>query len=603
MNTQNALVSLFGSQARARLLETLFAGGKARGVSELAQDANVDVGAAHRELANLVNTGIATVDDGSGKPLYEVNDANAFHEGLKLLFTATRLRKPIFRLEEILDGTPIICYSYQHLPWVNTALAEANLQCRLSRTVSAYDEKHFELWYETREYRDLEEEVVAKILEDPDWAIADSQNIISLARRLNRLSNEMAERDYANISNAQLADCFEEYYAAYQQAHTPGWVQNLVDLPDMLLSKRLLELLKQRARERGLNGNPVEAFCKLTTPLEQSSMAVEYEELLEILGDTNANPKARELFRTLEARHILEKISGTHAGNAIALHAKKHGWLGHGYLDSDWNAEVFTDRLASLCRQGVDATKAIVEEREKTRELERQQARLEKEFNLDERERKLFQAARGFVHAKGFRKDAMIRSFSRTEPLYKEIAKRKFVSTLDVRFCFPCEVRKLLEGKLDVALLGRRREYGFMESTLEGDTLLEGDEARKRFAEYALEEREETEVTELNGMCACPGKHRGKVKIINAAEDMTKMRQGDVLASLATMPELMPAMKKAGAIVTDMGGLTCHAAIVSRELGVPCVVGTRNATKLLKDGWLVDVDATHGTVKVIEKNA
>ena len=78
------------------------------------------------------------------------------------------------------------------------------------------------------------------------------------------------------------------------------------------------------------------------------------------------------------------------------------------------------------------------------------------------------------------------------------------------------------------------------------------------------------------------------------------MRQGDVLVSTATNIDLVPAMKKAAAIVTDVGGVTCHAAVVSRELKVPCVIGTKVATKWLRDGDLVEVDAAEGVVKKIK---
>ncbi len=76
---------------------------------------------------------------------------------------------------------------------------------------------------------------------------------------------------------------------------------------------------------------------------------------------------------------------------------------------------------------------------------------------------------------------------------------------------------------------------------------------------------------------------------------------GDILLSQATSPDLLPAMKKAAAIVTEQGGITSHAAIVSRELGIPCVIGTKIATKVLKDGDLVEVDANRGIVKKLTK--
>jgi len=83
---------------------------------------------------------------------------------------------------------------------------------------------------------------------------------------------------------------------------------------------------------------------------------------------------------------------------------------------------------------------------------------------------------------------------------------------------------------------------------------------------------------------------------IFTADDMSKFNKGDILVSPSTNPNVVPAMKKAAAIVTDAGGITCHAAIVSREMGIPCIVGTGNATEVLKDGQEITVHATHGNV-------
>jgi len=91
------------------------------------------------------------------------------------------------------------------------------------------------------------------------------------------------------------------------------------------------------------------------------------------------------------------------------------------------------------------------------------------------------------------------------------------------------------------------------------------------------------------------------VKIVESVEDIKKMNKGDILLSETTYPALLPAMKIAGAIITNIGGLTCHAAIVSRELGIPCVIGTKIATKVLRDGDLVEVDADKGVVRIIKK--
>ena len=97
------------------------------------------------------------------------------------------------------------------------------------------------------------------------------------------------------------------------------------------------------------------------------------------------------------------------------------------------------------------------------------------------------------------------------------------------------------------------------------------------------------------------GKVKGIVKIVLELSDMKKVQKGDILVSNETTPDLLPAMERATAFVTDEGGLSCHAAIVSREMKKPCIVGTKIATKFLKDGDLIEVDANKGIVKILKK--
>ena len=99
-----------------------------------------------------------------------------------------------------------------------------------------------------------------------------------------------------------------------------------------------------------------------------------------------------------------------------------------------------------------------------------------------------------------------------------------------------------------------------------------------------------------SGLGASPGLASGKVIIYDESMSLDVVKEGDVLVTTMTMPDMVPAMSRAVAIVTDEGGMTCHAAIISRELGTPCVVGTGNACEILKNGMLITVDGTTGTV-------
>ncbi len=116
--------------------------------------------------------------------------------------------------------------------------------------------------------------------------------------------------------------------------------------------------------------------------------------------------------------------------------------------------------------------------------------------------------------------------------------------------------------------------------------------------EQADEQR--TDISEANvlvtGNTASPGVGSGIVKIANEPNEFSKVQKGDVLVTKMTNPDMVPTMKRASAIVTDLGGTTCHAAIVSREMGIPCIVGTGNATSVLKENTMITVDAIHGKV-------
>ena len=100
----------------------------------------------------------------------------------------------------------------------------------------------------------------------------------------------------------------------------------------------------------------------------------------------------------------------------------------------------------------------------------------------------------------------------------------------------------------------------------------------------------------VRGLGAAPGSASGAVRRVASLADAAALGEGDVLVTHMTAPDWVPLMRRAAAIVTDSGGMTCHAAIVSRELGIPCVVGTGDATEKLRDGEVVTVDATHGVV-------
>ena len=197
------------------------------------------------------------------------------------------------------------------------------------------------------------------------------------------------------------------------------------------------------------------------------------------------------------------------------------------------------------------------------------------------------------------RKEKIYRSIYALDCLLAEISRRCSIERKLLHYLIPQEIsiQGIRDGSLKRLAELRLRGCGFI-NRVGGFEPYDGKEFLE-FEQAVQKKHEDVEI--LTGSCASMGAATGPVRICSNIASLEKVQQGDVLVASMTRPEYVSAMKKAVAIVTDEGGITCHAAIVSRELGIPCVIGTKKATKVLKDGWVVQVKANHGEVTVLEK--
>ena len=115
------------------------------------------------------------------------------------------------------------------------------------------------------------------------------------------------------------------------------------------------------------------------------------------------------------------------------------------------------------------------------------------------------------------------------------------------------------------------------------------------YAEYLKNKKE------VSGLAVSGGKTSGKVRIITDLKDLDKCEEGEILVTTQTRPQYNSFIKKVKAIVTDEGGMLCHASMLAREFKIPCIVGTKNATRILHDGDIVEVDADRGIVRMLKK--
>ena len=189
-------------------------------------------------------------------------------------------------------------------------------------------------------------------------------------------------------------------------------------------------------------------------------------------------------------------------------------------------------------------------------------------------------------------------SFVRSLEIFGKFLAKKYDLSLN-------QALSLRKKEFESALKGKRPNVNLMNERLKGFALIPINKKWQCFfgKEYLFWKNriEKDQPKIIKGDVSYRGKIRGKAVIHLDWIGTVSIPKGSVLVCGMTNPQIVPFLKNAAAIVTDEGGLTCHAAIISRELKIPCIVGTGNATRLIKDGDLVEVDAEKGVVKIINK--
>ncbi len=183
--------------------------------------------------------------------------------------------------------------------------------------------------------------------------------------------------------------------------------------------------------------------------------------------------------------------------------------------------------------------------------------------------------------------------------LIQEISRRTGIKSDRVKLLTSYEAEDLLRKRLTIGDYDWRAKGVALYFAHDGTMRIESTELAAQYWKLYVDKEAEKNISEFKGVVASKGAGvvHGKVRIVLDAHGAPELARDEVLVTTMTTPEYVFLMKKAAAIVTDTGGLTSHAAIVSRELGVPCIVGTKVATRALKDGDLVEVDAIKGIVR------
>ncbi len=433
------------------------------------------------------------------------------------------------------------------------------------------------IFVDHREWTDLGSFALKKIINNPKWGAKLNQKILKLADELvNFSAKKIFSADLKTKTDLELYLLYKKYLDKHSNLYNYAIIPVYLDLYKPHLTTYLTEYLNQRVEKVKYSISGKECFALLTIPQELSKVQEEEKELLVLAS----KPSNKDLLK----RHITRfKYIG-------------YNWEGPAFPDSYFIKrlnEYRKDNIKPKIKLGL-----LISEKEKVRI---NQELLLRNLKIDKKHQKLLEITRGFIYSKDYRKMSLVQSYFEVEPLLKEMARRFNLSLTEIRNCLLTEVHDMALGKLkrSVDLDARKKGCLFVvvNQSLPGRVFV--DNRLRAIRHYLLKKEDLKAVNYFHGQPACLGKARGRVKIITTIKDLKKMKKGDIMVSQMTNPDLVPAMKIAGAIVTDLGGITSHAAIVSRELKVPCVIGTKIATKVLKDNDLVEVDANSGDIRKI----
>ncbi len=231
------------------------------------------------------------------------------------------------------------------------------------------------------------------------------------------------------------------------------------------------------------------------------------------------------------------------------------------------------------------------------------QTQLLKLLKPSKKNKKVFKNAPYVIFFKDWRDDVRRKFAYQWSFLFELLCKKFKLQDLDIGFLTLDEIQESLKkGQIDKQKINWRKRHPFVVTNKKESIEVEVKKGGiKKYLSIIKKIEKGSKRQEIFGVTAQSGKVRGKVFIIKTFHDIKRVKEGNILVANTTHPNYLPAMRKASAFITNEGGIISHAAIISRELKKPCIVGTKIATKILKDGDIVEVDATRGTVKVLKK--
>ena len=401
---------------------------------------------------------------------------------------------------------------------------------------------------------------------------------------------KLKSKRWDNLTNEDLAKEIQKFQEIYTLSFVPGFSR-----PDDYLEVKTKELLRSELKvsEKKLD----KIFSIIATYPNLGKLAYT-DEPLELLRIARLIKQGSYSLNNLPLK-ITKKLD---------KHIELYSWMKGPVLidDVSFSKEEYLERLNNLLTKDIDMEiNRIVQVRKDDQAKYKQ---LLETYKLSKELKKYVEAVRNFIFLRTYTTEASDSLFYvGRHSLIMEAAKRLNLSLEDIVLLSSDEISVLLRSRVndDVQNLISERKKGYAIVWLKGKSYtLFGTRAIKLQKLVASKFKGEAFVASskpkvIKGTPASLGYVKGRVKVLQSYLEVDKVNEGDILVASMTTPDYVMAMEKASGFITDEGGITCHAAIVAREFGVPCVIGTGNATAILKDGDLIEMDAEKGIVRII----
>lgn len=413
------------------------------------------------------------------------------------------------------------------------------------------------------------------------------KDLLDISEKISSLEDE-----FKNKNNEELEKLFKEYSSRVLKL-----VPFLVALfpVEEAIEEKILSNLKLLTKDKKLAEG---YFKKLLITNKETFITSEHKSILKIACQIQKNPKTKSLFNKKDGREIEEEL--VKAAKPLFLKLRKHkdrfGWFNmKDYRRQPYSIDYYVKNIELLLES--DCQKELNKFLKREETTEKEISNIIKEIGIRGSNLRIINIARSFIYLRSYRIDVLNLAGFKVWKFLDEIALRKGLAYQDIIYLRYPEIINLLEGKSMPSIneiRERQKEYAMIEINREVEIF-----SGKKLDEYNKSQRikDYTLIKEVKGTVANKGKAKGLAKIVPHPTLLHKMQKGDILVCPMTNPDYIPGVMKAAAIVTDEGGILCHAAIVSREFGIPCVIGTKIATKVFQDGDLVEVDGGKGVIK------